>query len=340
MKKFFLLAAIAGTLLSCRLENEPAILSSPYQFVRPAHFPEPTYTFRNNPITEAGFLLGKRLFDEPLLSVDGSVACSNCHVQAVAFADPQHRLSVGVDDRAGTRNAPGIANMAFMEEFFWDGGVTHLDFVPLNAIENPVEMDETMANVVRKLNVHPEYPALFRKAFGPVDSINAPLMLQALSQFMVLLVSADSAYDRYLLKEGELTAEQLNGKALFEKKCAGCHSGLLFTNQSYRNNGLDSLFADPGRARISEWDGDLGKFKVPSLRNVALTAPYMHDGRFATLEEVLGHYASGVKHSPTLAPELQVDGRLGIELTEEEKRRIIDFLHTLTDWSFVRNPLF
>lgn len=251
MKKFFLLAALAGGLLSCRLENEPAVLSSPYQFVRPAHFPEPTYTFRNNPVAEAGFLLGKRLFDEPLLSVDGSVACSNCHVQAVAFADPQHRLSVGVHDRAGTRNAPGIANMAFMDEFFWDGGVTHLDFVPPNAIENPVEMDETMANVVRKLNAHSEYPALFRKAFGPVDSINAPLMLQALSQFMALLVSADSAYDRYLLNEGELTTAQLSGKALFEEKCAGCHSGVLFTNQSYRNNGLDSLFADPGRARIS-----------------------------------------------------------------------------------------
>lgn len=334
----FLLLFLAGW--ACRPDSDLTDPDTPYRLVKPPHFPEPTYTFRNNPVTEQGFKLGKRLFNDPILSVDNSVSCSSCHVKAVAFADPQHRLSLGVGERSGTRNTPSIANMAFLEEFFWDGGGVHLDFVPPNAIENEREMAETLAGVVRKLNRHPEYPRLFREAFGEVDSINAPLMLHALSQYMALLISADSPYDRYVLGKGSLSDNELAGKQLFEEKCAACHSGVLFTNQDYRNNGLDTVFADPGRARITEWNGDLGKFRVPSLRNVVLTAPYMHDGRFATLEEVLDHYARRVKPSPTLAPELQQNGMLGIPLSETEKQRIIDFLYTLTDREFVRNELF
>lgn len=313
---------------------------SPYLFTKPTHFPEPTYTFDNNPVTEAGFKLGKILFNDPTLSSDNSVACSNCHAKAVAFADPQHRLSVGVDDLAGIRNAPPLMNLAFMDAFFWDGGVVHLDFVPINAIESDFEMNETLANVVGKLNDSKTYPSLFEKAFGEIDSINAPLMLHALSQYMCRLVSADSKYDQFLQQKTSLSQTEMEGLQLFEKKCSSCHSGVLFTNQEYMNNGLDTQFSDIGRERISEWSGDKGKFRVPSLRNVGLTAPYMHDGRFNTLEEVLQHYRFGIKASETLSPSLQKEGKLGIELTDNEQKQIIDFLHTLTDRNFTSNDLF
>lgn len=332
-----MLAPVVLLLLTCERSGEEAF--NPYAFRVPDHFPPPTYNLENNPITKAGFDLGKKLFNDPILSRDGSVACSNCHAQAVAFADPQHRLSVGIDDRIGIRNAPPLTNLAFLEAYFWDGGVTHLDFVPINAIVSEFEMGEKLSGVVEKLNAHSLYPGLFQDAFGDHDSINAPLLLHALSQYMNLLISDQAKYDQYIRKEVSLTTEELAGLTLFEKNCTSCHSGALFTNQQYANNGLDTVFADIGRALISEGIEDIGKFRVPSLRNIALTAPYMHDGRFATLEEVLEHYSSGVKTSATLAPELQESGQPGIPLSKPEQAQIIEFLHTLTDYTFISNEL-
>ncbi len=338
MKRMLLFLLVFALLMACEKED---ITSNAFRFEKPPHFPEPTYPFDRNPVTQAGFELGKKLFNDPILSSDNSVACSNCHVKSVAFTDPQHRLSLGVDEREGTRNAPTIANMAFMKEFMWDGGVFHLDLAPPNAIENELEMNETLANVIKKLNRHSTYPALFKKAFPEIDTITTPYMLLALSQFQAMLVSATSKYDSYRLGKGSLHQEELEGLKLFEQKCASCHSGELFTNQDYRNNGLDTVFEkDLGRARITETDADLGKFRVPSLRNVALTAPYMHDGRFKTLQEVLNHYHNGVKYSPTLATELQQNGKLGISLTDAEKQRIITFLMTLTDYDFIQDSRF
>ncbi|MEM8524481.1 MAG: cytochrome c peroxidase [Bacteroidota bacterium] len=327
--------------LSClACQKKEMLPDNPYQFTKPEHFPEPTYTFDNNPITKEGFELGKKLFNDPRLSSDKSTACSNCHSKVVAFADPQHSLSIGVNNRVGKRNAPAIQNMAFMREFFWDGGVVHLDFVPPNAIENKLEMDEKMTNVVQFLNRDKEYTNLFRAAFGEIDSINTPMMLHAFSQYMNLLISDNSKYDQYLKGETELTTKELAGLKLFEQNCESCHSGVLFTNQAYANNGLDETFKDLGRALISEWEGDEGKFKIPSLRNVELTAPYMHDGRFETLEEVLLHYRNGVKKSATLAPELNNGEQLGIPLTAKEEEQIIVFLKTLTDRDFISNSIF
>lgn len=319
---------------------EETQVNNPYEFVQPPHFPPPTYTFDNNPITEEGVKLGKKLFNDPILSLDQSIACSNCHSKSVAFADPQHRLSVGIDDKVGIRNSPSLTNLAFMDAFFWDGGVTHLDFVPINAIESDFEMGESLQNVVVKLNQNAAYPALFKSAFEGTDSINAPLLLHALSQYLNLLVSADSKYYRYLQKQEYLSDSELAGLALFEEKCASCHEGVLFTNQSFLNNGLDADFSDRGRAIISEGEEDAGKFRVPSLRNIALTRPYMHDGRFETLEEVLEHYSTGVKWSATLAPILQQEGKLGIVISDEEQAHLLDFLHTLTDRSFIANEIF
>ncbi|MEM1320709.1 MAG: cytochrome c peroxidase [Bacteroidota bacterium] len=339
----FYWACLAILLFSaCSEEEEPTPTVDRYEFRVPENFPAPTYTFENNPITKAGFQLGKALFYDPNLSRDGSVSCNNCHIQATAFADsPVHPLSVGVDNRLGIRNAPPLVNMAFFPEFFWDGGVTHLDFVPINAIESEVEMDETVENVVAKLNGSEKYRQLFKEAFD-VEEVTLPFALHALSQFTNRMISANSRYDQYIREEGEsLSALELEGFSVFKAKCGACHSGELFTDFSYRNNGLDSTFADTGRNRITALESDIGKFRVPSLRNVALTSPYMHNARFGTLEEVLDHYNNGMVYYKTLDEGLiQPDGRLGIDLDASEKEAIIAFLYTLTDTEFTRDTLF
>ena len=244
-------------------------------------------------------------------------------------------LSRGVDDRKGIRNAPSLANMAFIPEFFWDGGVTHLDFVPLNAIESAFEMDESIENVMVKLNRSETYQTLFKNAFD-IDEITTPYLLHALSQFMVMMISDNSKYDDYLRSEEALSSDELAGMELFTAKCESCHAGVLQSDFSYRNNGLDIYPLDSGRTRITENANDWAKFRVPSLRNVELTAPYMHDGRFKTLDEVLEHYNSGIQTVKTLDPSLEN----GIVLTTDERAKIIFFLKTLTDREFTSDPKF
>ena len=322
-------------LLGCT--DKEISVNTDYRFVNPANFPEPTYTFENNPVTEAGFELGRRLFYDPMLSVDGTVSCNNCHQLALAFADAQqHPLSIGVDNRMGKRNAPALTNLAYMDEFFWDGGVTHLDHVPINAIEAEFEMDEELSNVVKKLRYSPMYDSMFRVAFD-IKEITSPFMLHALAQFTVMMVSSNSKYDKYVRKEGEtLTDEELRGMQSFETKCASCHKGELFTDMSYRNNGISAVFEDKGRATITTRDSDIGKFRVPSLRNVQRTSPYMHNAMFETLEEVLDHYENGILLSETLDPLLVH----GIQFDEGEKANIIAFLKTLTDYEFIADQRF
>ncbi|PIB35340.1 hypothetical protein BFP72_07995 [Reichenbachiella sp. 5M10] len=335
-KKLVLFLGVLGLLMAC--DGDKGEL--PFGFVQPEHFPAATYTLDNNPISKEGFELGKFIFNDPLLSRDSTVSCASCHDQRVAFADPQHRLSIGIDAQVGARNAPPIFNLAFVNEFFWDGGVTHVDFIPLNPIANPVEMDQDIAVVIEKMQASALYQQKFATAFGEGTEINSARMLHALSQFMVMMVSANSSYDRYLLEGEVLSASALRGLALFEDNCAACHEGNLFTDRNFRNNGLDAEVTDVGRYLITQQDEDLAKFKVPSLRNVALTAPYMHDGRFETLEAVLEHYNSGVQPSATLDPLLQSAGVLGIPLSEQQQADIVAFLETLTDEEFVSNPLF
>jgi cytochrome c peroxidase len=246
-----------------------------------------------------------------------------------------------VGNQLGNRNTPGLANLAWMPDFFWDGGFPHLEQTPLNALENPVEMGETMDNVLARLNKLPAYQTRTRAAFGQ-DTLTRELLLKALTQFTGMLVSANSRYDHYVRKENGVTFTpgERAGMALFQTKCASCHATDLFTDHSFRNNGLDTVFADKGREAVTGNAGDRGKFKVPSLRNVALTMPYMHDGRFANLRQVLNHYASGVKYSPTLDPLLQQDGKPGIAMTEEEKNQLFAFLQTLTDPKFINDKRF
>lgn len=328
------------SLLACSDDTPEPDQGDRYVFIAPDHFPEPTYTFDNNPITKDGFLLGKELFYDPILSRDGSVSCNNCHIQSTTFADsPVHPLSIGIENRLGMRNAPPLTNLAFYPEFFWDGGVTHLDFVPINAIESEVEMDETLEGLVEKLNASDRYKALYKKAFD-IEEITLPFTLHALSQFTNMMISDQSKYDHYLRGKATLSTIEKQGLSLFQDKCATCHAGTLFTDFSYRNNGLDSAFADTGRQRITSLDSDIGKFRVPSLRNVQRTAPYMHNARYQTLMEVLDHYDAGMVHSQTLDQLFSNDGRLGIQLSEDDKTALVAFLHTLTDYEFVQDTLF
>jgi cytochrome c peroxidase len=227
--------------------------------------------------------------------------------------------------------------MAWQNEFFWDGGVGDLDLFSVAPIENPLEMDENLGNVLTKLRSSSKYPALFKKAYGSTE-ITSQKFLKALSQFMISLVSANSRYDKFIRKEGGiLTANEQEGLSLFKQKCSSCHAGDLFTDQSYRNNGLNIQGSkDEGRFRITENPSDRYKFKVPSLRNVEMTAPYMHDGRFYTLEEVLRHYTTGVQQSQNVDPLV----KNGIALSEDEQAKIVAFLKTLTDREFLTNPKF
>lgn len=340
MKQKIVIVLVISLLVFSCIPFEVVPENTPYSLIPPEYFPEIAYPMETNPLSKEGFELGKKLFNDPRLSLDNSVACSNCHVKGVAFTDPQHNPSVGIFDQEGTRNAPMIANMAFQSEFLWDGGVSHLDFVSVFAIEHEKEMGEELSHVVFKLNNIPEYTPLFKAAFPGIDSISSPYMLKALSQYMLLLVSDKAKYDRVQKGEDVFTTQELAGKAIFEQKCASCHSGALFTNFEYMNNGLDSTFSDIGRHLISAQISDLGKFKVPSLRNVMLTAPYMHDGRFKTIEEVLEHYRNGVKPSANLANELSNKGQLGISLTDKEINDLKNYLETLTDYEFIHNPIF
>ncbi|HWV31627.1 MAG TPA: cytochrome c peroxidase [Dyadobacter sp.] len=330
---------------------------TPLQWTKPSYFPDPVYDLSKNPLTVEGVELGKFLFYDGILSRTDNIGCGTCHQQQAAFTHHGHDLSHGVDDKIGTRNAPPVQNMAWNTSFFWDGGVHDMDMVPPVPIQNKVEMDERVGNVIEKLKKTPvagaakqvDYPKMFKAAFGS-DSITADRMMQALSQFMMTMVSATSRYDYFLKGDASaLTAQEKDGLSVFKQKCASCHAGELFTDQKFRNNGLvPNRINDQGRYAITLNDGDRLKFKVPSLRNVGLTAPYMHDGRFTTLEQVLDHYANdkpGSKDSifvsPTLDPLLNVAGqKRGISLTSAEKQSIIAFLKTLNDDDFIKDKRF
>lgn len=345
MRRHFVLLYTWGIvilLVSCKEAEEPLPPeTASYEFKSPENFPTPTYDFEGNEITKEGFELGRMLFYDPVLSRDSTVSCSSCHQQFVAFAHSGHAKSHGIDNQATLRNSIGLFNLAWKMNFFWDGGVEHIEVVPLAPISNPLEMDEKMSKVVYKLNRSGRYKGLFRKAFDK-DTVDSQQILKALAQFNGLMISNQTRYDKYRTKGQALNAGELEGLSLFTAKCSSCHSGELFTDESFRNNGLNAVFTnDTGREHITTLSSDIGKFKVPSLRNIALTAPYMHDGRFNALEEVLDHYDSGVKSSPTLDPLLDKgDGTYGISLTEEEKKNIILFLNTLTDHTFITDPRF
>jgi len=256
-----------------------------------------------------------------------------------AFSDSTTRFSIGVDNLLGTRNAMPLFNLAYAKGFFWDGGAADMESQVIGPIQNPVEMHETLPNVLAKLRAQKDYPSLFFKAFG-TDSITIPLLMKAIAQYERTLLSGNSRYDKYVRKEagGTLSAQELRGLAIYSDEtlgdCFHCHSlGSTFTDFEYRNTGLDAVYADGGRFLVTGLDADKGKFKTPSLRNIAVTAPYMHDGRFATLEECIAHYNTGFKPHPNLDPLLShaTKGRMSAQDVQD----LTAFLHTLTDEDFL-----
>jgi cytochrome c peroxidase len=336
-KRLIAILLIINGLVACH-QAEPTVK---IQYRLPKNFPPPFYNLAANPITPEGFALGKQLFYDGILSRDGTVACGTCHQQSSAFTHHGHDLSHGIDNKLGKRNSPPIMNMAWHPTFFWDGGVHDLDLQPIAPIENPVEMDEKLANVLNKLRNHPQYPQKFAQVFGSSE-ITTDKVMKALSQFMLMLVSADSRYDKYIRNEGgQLSEDELAGLAIFKHKCGSCHSGELFSDFSFRNNGLFlAPIPDKGRGLITLNPLDDYKFKVPSLRNIEKTAPYMHDGSIRNLEGVLEHYTSFVQDTPNLDPLLKQNNKLGIQLTESEKNKVIAFLKTLTDANFLTDKRF
>jgi cytochrome c peroxidase len=330
----------AGLILLASCKNEPE-LKAPEQirFTKPNHFPEPVYNFSANPVTTDGFLLGRALFYDGKLSRDGSISCGFCHQVSSAFTQHGHDVSHGVDDRLGTRNSPGIINPAWQNNFFWDGGVFHLDVVSVAAITNPVEMDEEVGQVLEKLRQDKNYPAMFNKAFGSPD-ITSTRFFQALAQFMLMCNSWESKWDHVKTGKDVFTPLELQGEAIFNQKCSSCHPAPLFTTHGFANNGLrPTALNDKGRYEITHSPGDLYAFKIPTLRNNKFTAPYMHDGRFRTLDAALEHYNSGVVESESLHPLLKQESEPGIKLTNTEKEALKAFLNTLNDEAFIRNKL-
>ncbi|WP_231459431.1 cytochrome-c peroxidase [Pedobacter sp. Leaf132] len=306
-------------------------------FAIPSNFPKPAYNFENNKLTNAGFALGKKLFYEARLSADKSVSCGSCHQQFAAFANLDHSVSHGVDNCQGKRNAPPLFNLAWQQAFFWDGGVKNLETSPLNALTDVCEMKTDIETVVKFLKNTAPYPEMFKRAFGSSE-INSQTVLKSITQFMGVLVSGNSKYDKVMRKESGIsfTSDEQLGYNLFKEKCASCHAEPFFSDFSYRSNGLDLVSTDEGRSHISGVQSDFGKFRVPSLRNIEYTGPYMHDGRFYNLDEVLEHYNSGVKASENLDSSL----RNGISLSSSERTQIKAFLKTLTDNEFIKNKLY
>jgi cytochrome c peroxidase len=340
MKTKYLLLLILPFIMCCENDRDDTYQNIPIVFEVPSNFPEPAYNFTNNPLTEKGFELGKKLFYDGRLASDGIVSCGFCHEQSSAFTHHGHTFSHGVDDAIGTRNTPSIQNLAYQSTFMYDGATSHLDLQAIIPFTSPIEMNGNFTSAINMMKNDAEYKKLFKIAFTD-GQVNAENMLKALGQFMVMVTSSNSRFDKYRRKEtgGTLSDTELEGYTIFKSKCASCHATDLMTDHSFRNNGLsvNPIFKDVGRYRVTELDSDLYKFKVPSLRNVEKTAPYMHDGRFGTLEAVLNHYDTGIVSSVTLDPILNQNGKLGISLSESEKSQLIAFLKTLTDTEYLTN---
>ncbi len=328
--KFIILVLIGLFIASFSIKNEPI-------FVVPQNWPKPHYDFNKNPLSTDKIELGKALFYDPILSRNDKISCASCHSPYNAFTHVDHALSHGIDDRIGTRNSPALMNLAWHKSFMWDGAINHIDMQALAPMSNALEMDSKIENVVAKLQQSTIYTKLFYQAFGD-SMITGEHTLKAISQFMLTLVSANSKYDSVMRKQTEFTSQERKGFELFQQHCGSCHKQPLFTNLQFENNGLpiDKTLNDFGRMNITKDAKDSLLFKVPTLRNIEFSYPYMHDGRFKKLSEVLNHYTSGVQQSKTLSKQLQKK----IILTPNEKADIIAFLLTLSDKEFLFNPKF
>ena len=356
MKNLGLVVFFVCFLIACRPDKQSTLADVPYNPTTfdlkvPVSFPQMDIP-ADNPMTTEGVSLGRFLFHDKLLSANGMMSCANCHLSNLNFTDGM-ATSKGIDNLFGRRSAMSLENVGFFNKgLFWDGRVKTLEEQALLPVEDPIELHNKWTQVIDKLKVHPDYPTRFRKAFGIKDAseITKELAAKAMAQFERTLISGNAKVDKIFRREEEFTNDEYSGYLLFfnaagapDAQCGHCHTSPFYNSNDYFNNGLDSVsnlanFKDLGRGTITKKEFDNGKFRVPSLRNIELSSPYMHDGRFKTLEEVLEHYASGGHYSDNIDP--FIPQIAAIHLTDKQKKQIILFLKTLTDTSFTKNPAF
>ena len=326
-------------LVSCRKEEQTNSFppeSDEYVLHIPPGFPTPDIP-ADNVLTKIRIALGKRLFYDPVLSSDSTRSCGSCHAAHLAFSDSTS-VSLGIEQRLGTRNAPSLANVAYQKKLLREGGVPTLEMQILVPIQEHNEFDFNILLVAERLNQMPDYVAMANKAYGRAP--DAFVITRSIAAFERTLLSGDSPYDQFTFqgKNSALSESEKRGLGLFESNrlnCSKCHEGFLFTNQDFTNNGLYEVYPDSGRIRLSGLESDRAVFKVPSLRNVGLTAPYMHDGSMPSLERVIDHYQTGGKAHPNKSPLLKP-----FNLTSQERTDLLAFLQSLSDQNFISNPEF
>lgn len=369
----FAVFAVSVVLLAqCKKDDPPPVspacdltgipyAPTPYTIQKPDHFPQVPVP-ADNPMTAEGVQLGRRLFYDPILSGDSTMSCSSCHLPQGSFTDNK-AVSTGIDNIAGRRSSMSLLNIAYAtNRLFWDGRVKTLEEQALKPVEDPIELHATWPEVVERLKKHPEYPGYFRKAFGigSCEEITKELAAKAIAQFeRILISSGTSKYDLFLKGDIDLEDEELRGKIMYfdegaqvglpDGQCFHCHGSITLSGNNFFNNSLDSVgslndFVDKGLGEFTGNPSDNGKFRATTLRNIALTAPYMHDGRFQTLEQVMAQYNDNGTGFINEDPFVQ---QIGFPvaghypgLTPSQTTDIIAFLHTLTDTAFINNPAF
>lgn len=332
-----LLPALSGCRKDPKIpENSVPPASAETGFRVPAGWPVPHYAFATNPLKPKVIKLGKKLFNDPALSSDGTVSCGSCHQPAGAFSQTGHTVSHGVAGRLGTRNSPGLYNLIWHPTLMWDGGANNLETQILIPLQSHEEMDLTPQALVARVSASPEYRKAFEEAYGEGE-INLARILKTITQFMAILVSDNAKWDRVQRGKAQFTAEEKAGEKVFAANCVSCHKPPLFSDFAFRSNGLSAGAAnDSGRMRITGAPEDLHKFKTPSLRNWAFSAPYFHDGRAATLDAVLEHYTVEIATQPRPYTDPQLHG--GVVLKTGEQEQLKSFLETLNDTAFTQNP--
>ena len=330
---------LVAVLAACRKDTEIAEFSNtPYVLDLPLYFP-PMDIPADNALTVEGIALGRELFYEKRLSADNSLACAGCHGAEHSYTDDD-QFSLGIDDVAGDRNSMPIINLGYNNGFFWDGRAATLEEQILGPVPNVVEMHQSWPAAAEKLCNDPEYRSMFYAAFGSTK-IDSTTVSKAIAQFLRTMVSGNSRYDKFVRGEVLLTPDELEGLNIFTTErgdCFHCHGGTFFSAQIYSNNGLDATFTDLGYGDVTGDANDNGKFKTPTLRNIEYTAPYMHDGRFATLEAVINHYSTGVVWSPTIDANMKKVDDGGLQLNPTEKAQLKAFLLTLSEPEFLTHP--
>jgi cytochrome c peroxidase len=349
----FIISIALAVLFACKKDSLYSE-TTPYEINKPSHFPKMNIP-ADNPMSVEGVALGRKLFYDKLLSLDNTISCASCHDQNFAFSDPK-QYSQGVNGSLGNRNSMALVNLGYQKFFFWDGRSKTLEEQILEPVPNPVEMHLSWDEALNRISSSEYYKDQFFKVFR-TTKIEKTHVAKAIAQFLRTLISATSKFDvmykiensislseKEKLIKTQITNEEWAGYDLFKSlngaDCFHCHNGPMMQVEKYSNNGLDANPFDFGRELVTHNVNDRAKFKVPTLRNIALTAPYMHDGRFATLDEVIEHYSSGIHLSPTIDPLIEFANQGGVQLDTQQKGLLKAFLLTLTDYEFITNPEF